>query len=155
MPGRKKHFCKVPNCDFWSYSMVGTSFLRTSDSVAMKERADAVGLAVDDILPYFRICHKHFEDSDFIIGDNFKRLKQDAVPSKFLVSSFTSRILHIFLIFTVFENYSKYLFSNFMDYFSDSCNIFNKSSNETFFIIFIHCAFLSRKYYTINYLMYT
>ena len=99
MPGKKKHFCKVPNCDFWSFSMVGTSFLRTSDSAAMKSRADAVGMLVDDILPSHRICHKHFDDSDFIYGDNnFKRLRLDAVPSKFLVSSFTTRILHIFSI---------------------------------------------------------
>ena len=122
----RKIRCLIPKCDFVpSTSVIGTSFLHTSDSVAMKDRAAAVGMLVEDIKDTHRICHKHFVDSDFIIGDNnFKRLRSEAVPTKFLVSSFTTRIFTYFLdcidfkyyfnaIFkiTLFENHQKSLIS--------------------------------------------
>ena len=106
----KTFSCIVPQCDTRSTSSIGFSLFKTTNSDAMKKRADACQMLVEDVKVTHRICHKHFSDTDFIIGENFKRLKLDAVPSKFLVSSFTTRILHyIFLICTMFENYSKYL----------------------------------------------
>ena len=95
----KTFACKVPKCDYRSTSSIGLSLLQTTNPVAMKSRADAVGLLVEDVKVTHRICHKHFLDSDFFYGDNnFKKLRPDAEPSKFLVSSFTTRILHIFSI---------------------------------------------------------
>ena len=107
----KTFACKVPKCDYRSTSSIGLSLLQTTNPVAMKSRAEAVGLLVEDVKVTHRICHKHFLDSDFFYGDNnFKKLRPDAEPSKFLVSSFTTRIFIYFLDYFV-AVYFKYYFN--------------------------------------------
>ena len=56
--------------------------------------ANAMEIALIDVKPSFRLCHRHFDlENDFIYKDGKKiRIRPDAEPTKFLVSSITTHI---------------------------------------------------------------
>ena len=81
----RRYRCIVTTCDFDKPSSVGTSLFPTSNLEIREKWASAAGLQLKDVRPSFRFCHRHFDPQvDFHPSG---KLRYDAVPSKFLVSS--------------------------------------------------------------------
>ena len=89
----KRYRCIVATCDFDKPTSVGTSVFPTSNLDIREKWARAAGLTLQDVKPSFRFCHRHF-DPQLDFHQTSKKLRYDAVPSKFLVSSITTHIFN-------------------------------------------------------------
>ena len=89
----RRYVCIVKTCDFDKPTSVGTSVFPTSNKDIREKWAIAAGLTLQDVKPTFRFCHRHFDPQlDFYPVS--KKLRPEAVPSKFLVSSITTHIFN-------------------------------------------------------------
>ena len=132
MSRKRNYRCIIKNCGYNSESSVGTFCFPTSSLDVRENWAKAAQISLENVLPSFRICYQHFdEELDFYPMS--KKIRPNAVPSKNLVSSFTTRFLVLLKsnfkfwcihswksniravrvvieLGTVFENHSKSLF---------------------------------------------
>nr|XP_022907837.1 THAP domain-containing protein 1-like [Onthophagus taurus] len=80
---RMPYLCAVKNCKSANYKDCNVSFFSFPSDPVIRAKWIKIVPFKTSFTPTKRVCSKHFNKSDFIVGTCIKRLKKTAVPSVF------------------------------------------------------------------------